>query len=103
MTVRCSGDVGQRLGLYARALDYYERTLALSRAAADPSYESLASIYLGQLRRYEGDFTEALRLELDGVRLARDGNLVVPLMCGLFLLALTRTDAGLYDEALATL
>lgn len=58
---------------------------------------------LGQLRRFEGDFAEAIRLESFGLRLAREHKLVVPLIFNLFVLGAAQGDAGAYGDALTTL
>src|SRR5712692_9280781 len=80
-----------------------ERALAISRSVADHGSESIARAVLGQLRRFAGDFAEAIRLEAEGLRLAREHNLVVPLIFNFFCLGIARVDAGAYEEALTTL
>jgi class 3 adenylate cyclase/tetratricopeptide (TPR) repeat protein len=80
-----------------------DRALAISRSVADHGTESIALMLLGQLRRFEGDFAEAIRLESFGLRLAREHKLVVPLIFNLFVLGAAQGDAGAYGDALTTL
>src|SRR6185436_3855504 len=55
------------------------------------------------LRNWEGDYEAAIRLQNEGLVLARDRGLLVPLLFSCFLRGLTLTGKGDYDEAFATL
>jgi tetratricopeptide (TPR) repeat protein len=75
--------------------------LAASEAAGDDTQFSLALSVSGLLKSWEGDFEAAARAQAQGLAIARDGNLLVPLLFSFFLYGLTLTGKGDYDDALA--
>jgi predicted ATPase/class 3 adenylate cyclase len=74
----------------------------LSQMAGDVRHQSLALWFIGYLKRWEGEYEEAVRLQSEGLRIAREQNLLLPLLHNLFGLGLTLTDRGNYDEARQT-
>jgi class 3 adenylate cyclase/tetratricopeptide (TPR) repeat protein len=78
----------------------FERVLTISRSVGDIFHQSFALGLTGFLKNWEGDYGEALRLQSEGLRLARKHNVLVPLLQGLFFHGVTLTGRGNYDEAL---
>jgi class 3 adenylate cyclase/tetratricopeptide (TPR) repeat protein/ribosomal protein L40E len=78
----------------------FERVLSISRSVEEIFHQSLALGLTGFLKNWEGDYDEALRLQSEGLRLARKHNVLVPLLHGLFIHGVTLTGRGNYDEAL---
>jgi class 3 adenylate cyclase/tetratricopeptide (TPR) repeat protein/ribosomal protein L40E len=78
----------------------FERVLAISRSGGEIFHQSLALGLTGFLKNWEGDYDEALRLQSEGLRLARKHNVLVPLLHGLFIHGVTLTGKGNFDEAL---
>ena len=78
----------------------FERVLTISRPAGEVFHQSLALGLAGFLKNWEGDYGEALRLQSEGLRLARKHNVLVPLLQGLFIHGVTLIGKGNYDEAL---
>jgi tetratricopeptide (TPR) repeat protein len=78
------------------------KALVTSRAARDFVHQSLALSTAGLLKSWEGDFTEAARLQDEGRGLAREHGLLLPLLFSFFLHGLTLTGKGDYRDALAT-
>ncbi len=76
--------------------------LAASRAAGDHVHQSLALTVAGLIDSWEGRYPDADRLQLDGLTIARQHGLLVPLLFSAFLRGLTLTGKGSYDAALAT-
>jgi transcriptional regulator with AAA-type ATPase domain/tetratricopeptide (TPR) repeat protein len=79
-----------------------DKALSLSTAAGDAVHRSLSLSTAGLLRNWEGDYEVAVRLQNEGLGLARDHGLLVPLLFSCFLRGLTLTSKGDYDEALAS-
>ncbi len=73
----------------------------ISTAAGDAVHRSLSLTAAGLLRNWAGDYPEAARLQAEGLALARERGLLVPLLFSCFLRGLTLTGKGDYDEALA--
>jgi tetratricopeptide (TPR) repeat protein len=78
------------------------RALATSRAARDIVHTSLSLTAAGLLKSWQGEFDEAARLQADGLAVAREHGLLVPLLFGFFLHGLTLTGKGDYGAALTT-
>ncbi len=76
--------------------------LAASRSAGDRAHESLALTVAGVIKSWEGAYADADRLQLDALTLARQHNLLVPLLFNAFLRGLTLTAKGDFVTALAT-
>jgi DNA-binding NtrC family response regulator/tetratricopeptide (TPR) repeat protein len=79
-----------------------ENALRLTSAAGDAVHRSLALSTAGLLRNWEGDYETAVRLQNEGLALARERGLLVPLLFSAFLRGLTLTGKGDYDEAFGT-
>jgi class 3 adenylate cyclase/tetratricopeptide (TPR) repeat protein len=77
----------------------FEQVLTISRSVRDIFHQSFALALTGFLKNWEGDYGEALRLQSEGLRLARKHNVLVPLLQGLFFHGVTLTGRGNYDEA----
>jgi tetratricopeptide (TPR) repeat protein len=77
--------------------------LTISRAGSDVVHQSLALTFAGRLKNWRGEYAEALPLQAEGLRLAREHNLLLPLLFGCFHSGLALTGKGAYDEALARL
>jgi class 3 adenylate cyclase/tetratricopeptide (TPR) repeat protein/ribosomal protein L40E len=80
-----------------------ERALTMSRQTGDVLHESLTLSFIGLEENWAGNYEEASRFLSDGLRIARENNLLVPLLFGLFMHGVTLTGKGDYDAALATL
>ena len=76
--------------------------LAASRSAGDRAHESLALTVAGVIKSWEGAYADADRLQLDALTLARQHNLLVPLLFNAFLRGLTLTAKGDFVTALTT-
>jgi class 3 adenylate cyclase/tetratricopeptide (TPR) repeat protein len=102
-------------GLYVRAyvqavsgqLDSAEadaaRALAIGRAVGDPGRQALALHILALRRSWQGEYREGLELSGEGIQIAREHRLVVPLLRCLWNHGAARNDLGEYDAALAAL
>jgi tetratricopeptide (TPR) repeat protein len=80
-----------------------ERALTISREAGDVLHESFSLSFIGLATNWAGNYDEASRLLSDGLRIARENNLLVPLLYGLFMNGVTLIGKGDYDAALAAL
>jgi class 3 adenylate cyclase/tetratricopeptide (TPR) repeat protein len=74
--------------------------LATSRAVGDVVYQSYALTSVGRLKNWRGEYAEALPFQAEGLRIAREHNLLVPLLFGFFHGGLALTGKGEYDKAL---
>jgi class 3 adenylate cyclase/tetratricopeptide (TPR) repeat protein len=79
------------------------QTLTISQAAGDVLHQSFALVFAGLATNWAGEYTEAVRLESEGLRIARAHNLLVPLLYGHFISGVALTGKGDYDEAFTTL
>jgi tetratricopeptide (TPR) repeat protein len=86
-----------------RARQELERALAMSRESDDVWHESFSLCFTGLATNWAGNYEEASRLVSEGVQIARENNLLAPLLYGLFMQGVTLTGKGDYDAALATL
>jgi class 3 adenylate cyclase/tetratricopeptide (TPR) repeat protein len=85
-----------------RAGGEIERALSISRSGRDPIHQSLSLSVAGLLKSWEGEYSTATGLQSEALEMAREHNMLVPLLFGLFLHGLTLTGNGSYDRALAT-
>jgi len=83
------------MGQLDQAKDEYERALTVSRSAGDALHQSFSLSYVGLLKNWAGEYSEALPI-------ARQHNLLVPLLNSFFAYGLTLTGEGHYDAAFAT-
>jgi tetratricopeptide (TPR) repeat protein len=88
-------------GRHDQAKAGYDQALALSRSGDDVVHQSMTLCFIGFFKNWEGDFAEAVRLQADGLAIARAHHLVVPLLLGLNSSGVALTGQGNYDEALA--
>jgi tetratricopeptide (TPR) repeat protein len=79
-----------------------DKAIAISAAAGDHVYRSLSLTIGGLLRNWAGDYDEAARMQADGLSLARETGVLVPLLFSCFMRGLTLTGKGDYDEAFAS-
>jgi tetratricopeptide (TPR) repeat protein len=77
------------------------RSLAISRAVGDPARQALVLHVLALDRSWRGDYAGCRTLADEGIRLAREHRLVIPLIRTLWNEALACSDLGDYDRALA--
>ena len=115
--IEIAGNVGAQaplgFGLYIRGymhalnarLDEAEtdvgRALAIGRAVGDPNRQALALHFLSLRRSWQGEYRPSLELSAEGVRIAREHHLVIPLLRCLWNEGLAANDLGHYDQALA--
>ena len=85
-----------------RATSEIDRALAISRSGRDPIHQSLSLSVAGLLKNWEGEYGIAASLQSQALEMAREHNLLVPLLFAFFLHGLTLTGNGSYDRALAT-
>jgi len=78
-----------------------EQALTMSQSGADVFSQSAALSFTGLLKNWEGKYAEASRFLAESLRIAREQNLVMPLINGSQRYGLTLTGKGDYDEALA--
>jgi class 3 adenylate cyclase/tetratricopeptide (TPR) repeat protein len=79
------------------------RALELGRAVGDPSRQALALHFLALRRSWQGEYRPSLERGDEGVRIAREHRLVIPLLRCLWNQGLACNDLGEYDRSLAAL
>jgi tetratricopeptide (TPR) repeat protein len=77
--------------------------LTLGRSTQNVTAISLSLYGTGLLRNWEGNYADAVRVQAEGIAIAREHNLVSPLIRNLFVHGFTLTAMGNYDGALVTL
>jgi class 3 adenylate cyclase/tetratricopeptide (TPR) repeat protein len=112
-TVGAQGPLGG--GLYTRGylnalngrLDVAEadlgRALQIGRTMGDANRQALVLHVLSIRRSWQGQYHDSLTLSEEGIRLAREHRLVIPLLRCLWNQGLACHEKGEYDRALATL
>jgi tetratricopeptide (TPR) repeat protein len=75
------------------------RALTVSRGGGDPFHHALSLCLAGELKNFRGEFREASSLQLEGLRIAREHNLVFPILFGIFTEGIRRTGMGDYAAA----
>jgi len=85
------------------AKDDVERSLAIGRMVGDPNRQALALHLLALRSGWRGDYREGLEQATEGVHLARDHALVIPLLRCLWNQGAAWNDLGEYDAAFAAL
>jgi class 3 adenylate cyclase/tetratricopeptide (TPR) repeat protein len=88
-------------GQLDQAASELDRSFTISQQVGDVLCQSQSLIFTGYLKNWEGDFAEALHLESEALRIAREHNLPIPLLRSLFGYGVVLTGKGNYDEALA--
>jgi tetratricopeptide (TPR) repeat protein len=89
-------------GVIDEAKSALERALGASRASGDVVHHSLALTTAGLIRSWEGEYAVADQLQVQGLAIAREQNLLVPLLFSAFLRGLTLTGKGDYVTAVGT-
>jgi tetratricopeptide (TPR) repeat protein len=77
-----------------------KQALAISRLIGHVLHQSLSLRKAGQLKNWEGDYAEAVSLQSESLRIAREHNLLLPLLFGLWSYGVILTATADYDEAL---
>ncbi|HTY80521.1 MAG TPA: adenylate/guanylate cyclase domain-containing protein [Candidatus Bathyarchaeia archaeon] len=90
-------------GRLAEAEADYESALASGRAAGDAARQALTLHLLALHRSWQGRYREGLELGDEGIRIAREHHLVIPLLRCLWNVGLVRHEVGEHDAALAAL
>jgi tetratricopeptide (TPR) repeat protein len=98
-----TGIIHSTIGRLDQAKDEIDRALTVSRSGGDVFHQSLSLNRTGQLMNWEGEYVEASRLSSEALEIARQHNLLAPLLDGLFAYGLALTGKGDYDAALAML
>ena len=79
------------------------RALEIGRAVGDPNRQALALHFLALRRSWQGEYRPSLERGDEGVRIAREHRLVIPLLRCLWNQGLACNDLGEYDRSLAAL
>ena len=82
-----------------RAVEY---SLTASRSGGDLVHHSLSLSMAGLIKTWEADFAAADQLQVEGLAIAREHNLLMPLLFSAFMRGLTLTGQGDYTAALST-
>ena len=77
-----------------------DRALVTSQATGEWAARSLSLSVAGLLKNWEGEYEAAARVQGEGLVLARERHLLVPLLFNFFLYGMTLTGKGDYDTAL---
>jgi class 3 adenylate cyclase/tetratricopeptide (TPR) repeat protein len=97
------GTVHSVTGLLDQAEEWISRAVSFARSAEDVSAESRCLISLALLKNWRGEYAGAANVGAEGLRIAREHNLLDSVVQGLWTRGLTLIGKGNYDEALATL
>jgi DNA-binding NtrC family response regulator/tetratricopeptide (TPR) repeat protein len=89
-------------GVLDEAKNAIQSTLVASRSANDMTHHSLALTIGGLMKNWESEYADADQLQAQGLAIAREQNLLVPLLFSAFLRGLTLVGKGSYMEAVAT-
>jgi class 3 adenylate cyclase/DNA-binding winged helix-turn-helix (wHTH) protein/tetratricopeptide (TPR) repeat protein len=97
------GTVHALSGQLEQAEEEFKHTLAISCAVGDASRQAISLVFAGFLKNWKGEFGEAMRLEHDAQRIAREHNLLIELLRSLFVGGIVLIGKGDYDQARTTL
>jgi tetratricopeptide (TPR) repeat protein len=75
------------------------KAIRLSQTAGDAVHHSLSLSAMGLVENWKGDYERAAKLQTEALAIARERNLLVPLLFNFFLRGLTLTAKGEYDDA----
>jgi two-component system, NtrC family, response regulator AtoC len=89
-------------GVLDEAKTAIQSALVASHSAGDMIHQSLALTMGGLLKNWESEYAAADQLQAQGLAIARERNLLVPLLFSAFLRGLTLVGRGRYTQALAT-
>jgi class 3 adenylate cyclase/tetratricopeptide (TPR) repeat protein len=97
------GYLGAVSGRLAEAERDAHRARAMGQEVGDANRQALSLHLLSGINSWQGRYTEGLALAEEGVRLAREHRLVIPLLRCLWNQGLAWHDLGDHDQALAAL
>jgi class 3 adenylate cyclase/tetratricopeptide (TPR) repeat protein len=80
-----------------------QQVMVLAPAAGDHFGETMALVFTGLHKNWEGEYDAAVRFQSEGIRQAREHGFVQPLLQGLWMHGMSLIGKGAYDEAMATL
>ena len=86
-----------------QAQEEINQALTISQAVGDIARQAASLGLAGLLKNWEGDYAEAACLRTEGVRIAREHQLLLPLLNGLVLYSFTLVAKGDFDDAFATI
>ena len=89
-------------GVLDESTSAIQQALVSSRSAGDVVHHSLALTMAGVIKSWEAEFAAADQLQAQGLAIARERNLLVPLLFSAFLRGLTLVGKGSYMDAIAT-
>jgi tetratricopeptide (TPR) repeat protein len=95
-----TGLIHSSIGRLDQAKDEYDRALTVSRSGGDALHQSLSHSYVGLLKNWAGEYSEASGFLSEVLPIAREHNLLVPLLNSLWVKGLALTGKGEYDETL---
>jgi tetratricopeptide (TPR) repeat protein len=76
-----------------------KKAIRLSEAAGDAMHRSLALSAVGLIENWRGDYELAAKLQAEALAIAREKNLLLPLLFNFFFGGMTLTAKGNYDAA----
>jgi transcriptional regulator with AAA-type ATPase domain/tetratricopeptide (TPR) repeat protein len=79
----------------------FERALAVERTPDTAPHQAYALVVVGEFHNWAGDYAEALTWLDEGVRLAREHRVLLPLLEGAWFQGVALVGRGDYDEARA--
>jgi class 3 adenylate cyclase/tetratricopeptide (TPR) repeat protein len=88
-------------GHLSHANDNVGVALSLSESAGDVLRQSMSLWLIARLRNWEGAFQESVDLHARSLDIARQHDLLIPILQGFFGVALALTGKGAYDAAMA--
>lgn len=84
-----------------QAMAQVNQTLIVSQSINDTLHQSLALYLTRFLKNWEGNYPEAAHVQSEGLRIAREHNLLLPILHSFFGYGITLTGKGDYKEAFA--
>lgn len=87
-------------GEFEQARQELDQAVQISKSVGDVVSQSLIINFFGNLKNWEGYYTEALELTSESLALARRNSLLFPLLLNLFTHGLILTGKGDYDAGL---
>ncbi|HEV8144510.1 MAG TPA: tetratricopeptide repeat protein, partial [Methylomirabilota bacterium] len=79
------------------------RALAIARKIGDPSRQALSLHFLALRRSWQGQYRDSLSHSAEGIRIAREHRLAIPLLRCLWNHGVTLHELGAHDDALGLL
>jgi class 3 adenylate cyclase/tetratricopeptide (TPR) repeat protein len=97
------GLVSAVTGRVEEAQEQVGRALGISESAGDAFHCSVSRTILGQLANWTGHYPRAVRQVREGLRIAREHALFIPMVYGLWHMGLVLVGSGDYEEGLSHL